>query len=57
MRVMEKRKMSAVFIYDRDGGCYFGTAEITQPYDPMLRSYGASTFTIEHEIARPCDIK
>ena len=57
MRVMEKRKMNAVFIYDRDGGCFYGTAEITQPYDPMLRAYGASTFTIEHEIARPCEVK
>lgn len=57
MRVMEKRKMDAVFIYDRDGQCFYGTAEITQPYDPMLRAYGASTFTIEHEIARPCEVK
>jgi len=57
MRVFEKRSMDAVFVYDRDGGCFYGTAEITQPYDVMLRTYGASTFTIEHEIARPCDVK
>jgi len=57
MRVMEKRRMDAVFIYDRDGGCFYGTAAITQPYDPMLRTYGASTFVIEHEIARPCEVK
>ncbi|HQZ81729.1 MAG TPA: hypothetical protein PLR83_00785 [Pyrinomonadaceae bacterium] len=57
MRVMEKRTMDAVFIYDRDGGCFYGTVEITQPYDPMLRSYGASTFKIEHEVARPCELK
>lgn len=57
MRVMERRRMDAVFIYERDGGCFYGTAEITQPYDVMLRSYGASTFKIEHEIARPCEVK
>ncbi|MCZ2390581.1 MAG: hypothetical protein LC113_05820 [Acidobacteria bacterium] len=57
MRVLEKRKITAAFIYDRDGGCYYGTAEVTQGYDPMLRSYGASTFVIEHDIPRPCEMK
>lgn len=54
MNVFQQRSVTAAFTYSRDGRCYYGTAEITQPFDAMTNRYGSSTFKIERDLPTPC---
>ena len=54
MHALEKREIGAAFTYTREGKCFFGTALITQDFDPMKNVYGASIFKIERDMPRAC---
>ena len=55
MLVMQQRTITAAFTYQRDGKCFYGIADITQPFEPVNAHYGASVFKITQDLARPCD--
>ena len=57
MAVRQYRTVTGVFTYQRENTCYYGTAEITQPYDQMNDAFGDSTITLRKDILTPCIVK
>lgn len=57
MSVRQYRTVTGVFLYQRESKCYYGTAEITQPFDSMNDTFGDSTITLDKDIPVPCSLR
>jgi hypothetical protein len=54
MSVRQYRTVTGVFQYRKGSSCLYGTADITQPYDPMNDRFGESKIELRKDIATPC---
>lgn len=54
MSVRQYRTVTGVFLYQRAGSCFYGTADITQTYDAMNDAFGDTKFSVKKDIAVPC---
>lgn len=48
------RTVTATFLYNKDGSCMYGTADITEPYEAMNNGFGDAKIELKKEIAVPC---
>ena len=54
MSVRQFRAATATFLYRGAAGCLYGTADITQEYQPMNGTFGPSKIVLKKDIAVPC---
>lgn len=54
--VRQYRKVTGVFLYQKDGTCFYGTADIVQPFDPMNNVFADSAVTIGKPILTACRV-
>ncbi len=52
--VRQYRKVTGVFLYQKDGTCFYGTGDIVQPFDPMNNAFADSAVTIGKPILTAC---
>ena len=52
--VRQYRKVTGVFLFQREGTCFYGTADIVQPFDAMNNSFTDATVSLGKPILTTC---
>lgn len=48
------RTVTATYLYNKDGSCMYGTADVTEPYEAMNNGFGEAKIELKKDIAVPC---